>query len=81
MVFGWRAGVHRQGYALVCASKTLDILVVVIDRMTRVMRKAITKTNLENLQDPKTKSLQHRLLPCHRRPAFPFAFSLQALYY
>jgi len=34
MVFEWRAGVHRQGYALVCASKTLDILVVVIDGMT-----------------------------------------------
>jgi len=34
MVFGWRAGVHRQGYALVCAKKVLDILVVVIDGMT-----------------------------------------------
>jgi hypothetical protein len=33
-VFGWRAGVHRQGYALVCAKKVLDILVVVIDGMT-----------------------------------------------
>ena len=33
-LFGWRAGMHRQGYAVVCAKKALDILVVVIDRMT-----------------------------------------------
>src|SRR5437763_16716941 len=34
MRFGWRAGIQRQGYALVCAKLALDILVVVIDRMT-----------------------------------------------
>jgi hypothetical protein len=31
---GWRAGEPFQGYAFVCASKALDILIVVIDRMT-----------------------------------------------
>ena len=36
MRFGWRAGIQRQGYALVCAKLALDILVVVIDRMTGV---------------------------------------------
>ena len=35
MRFGWRAGIQRQGYALLCAKLALDILVVVIDRMTR----------------------------------------------
>ena len=34
MRFGWRAGIQHQGYALVCAKLALDILVVVIDRMT-----------------------------------------------
>src|SRR5438045_9508085 len=34
MRFGWRAGIQRQGYALLCAKLALDILVVVIDRMT-----------------------------------------------
>ncbi len=38
MLLGRRAGLHRQGYALVCAKKVLDILVVVIDRMTFVER-------------------------------------------
>ena len=36
MRFGWRAGIQHQGYALVCAKLALDILVVVIDRMTGV---------------------------------------------
>src|SRR5215469_8355260 len=35
---GWRAGESFQGYALVCAPKALDILVAVIDRMTRLIR-------------------------------------------
>ena len=34
MRFGWRAGIQRQGYALLCAKLALDILVVVIDGMT-----------------------------------------------
>jgi len=54
MVFEWRAGVHRQGYALVCASKTLDILVVVIDGMTnRFLSISVKWTVLRLAVDPR----------------------------
>ena len=45
MVFGGRAGMHRQGYALVCASLALDILVVVIDGMTTCFFSIFIKVN------------------------------------
>ena len=56
MVFGWRAGVHRQGYALVCAKKVLDILVVVIDGMTICFFISFLKWTVLNLAAKKRES-------------------------